>query len=420
MRRLARSAIFFGVLATATLRSFTPAWSYEPPCTQHATQPVPAPSGPPWAQSRFDPARLSTFADGSDVTVAVIDSGVDPAQPSLSGAVQPGADLLDAGGDGRLDCIGHGTAVASIIAARPVHGAPFQGLAPKATIVPLRVTEQLEGTPNGRTGTAAGLATAIHRAVDLHATVLNLSLAYYRDDQSVHDAIRYAEAHDVVVVAAVGNLATQGNPTPYPAAYDGVLGVGATDPTGHRVPTSQSGAYVDVTAPGVGITAAALPTGLTVGDGTSFATPFVAATAALIRQYRPTLTAGQVVNRIKATADPAPADPGSPEYGSGIVNPYRALTEQVSSGDPGTPSSPVPHSRPPHLSAAHGNTRATALGYAGAAIALAAVAVLTAAVWRRGRRRGWRPAANPAHGPPSPEAVERLEEERYRPWNVRR
>ena len=416
MRRLVRSAIFFGVLATATLRSFTPAWSYEPPCTQHATQPVPAPSGSPWAQSRFDPARLSAFADGSDVTVAVIDSGVDPAQPSLSGAVQPGADLLDPGGDGRLDCIGHGTAVASIIAARPVHGAPFQGLAPKATIVPLRVTEQLEGTPNGRTGTAAGLATAIHRAVDLHATVLNLSLAYYRDDQSVHDAIRYAEAHDVVVVAAVGNLATQGNPTPYPAAYDGVLGVGATDPTGHRVPTSQSGAYVDVTAPGAGITTAALPTGLTVQDGTSFAAPFVSATAALIRQYRPTLTAQQVVNRIKATADPVPADPGNPGYGSGGVNPYRALTEQVTAADAVTPHTSVPGPSPRRASTAHGSARAVALRYAVAAIGLAMFSLLFAAMWRRGRRREWRPAADSLRGSPPPAEAERLTAQRYRPF----
>lgn len=73
----------------------------------------------PWPQQRYDPARLAPLATGAGVTVAVVDSGVDRAHPHLVGRVLAGTDLLDSGGDGRRDCAGHGTGVASIIAAAP-------------------------------------------------------------------------------------------------------------------------------------------------------------------------------------------------------------------------------------------------------------------------------------------------------------
>ena len=91
---------------------------------------------------------------------------------------------------------------------------------------------------------------------------------------------------------------------------------------------SQVGAYVSVVAPGSGVVAAAPGHGLGRYDGTSFAAPFVAATAALIRQYHPGIRAPEVIARILATTDPAPGNRPSPAYGYGILNPYRAVTEQ--------------------------------------------------------------------------------------------
>src|SRR5262249_39071334 len=152
----------------------------------------------------YDAVRLAGIADGSGVTVAVIDSGVDAGHPQLAGVVLPGEDLLDRTGSGRRDCVGHGTAVASIIAGAPQGGIRL-GLAPGVRILPFRVSEQeiIDGHPTGNPGTATGLAKAIHDATDRGARVINLSLALSTDNHDVRTAVEYAQAHDVVLVAAV-------------------------------------------------------------------------------------------------------------------------------------------------------------------------------------------------------------------------
>ena len=351
----------------------------------------------PWAQQRYAPERLAGIADGTGVTIAVIDSGVDANHPQLAGAVLDGADRLDRGGSGRLDCLGHGTAVASIIAARPASGVGFVGLAPGARILPIRVSEQLviEGRANGRSGTASGLAAAIRYAVDHGATVLNLSIILNRDDAEVRDAVDYARQHDVVLVAAVGNGYGEGNPTPYPAAYDGVLGVGAVGPSGVRMPGSQVGSYVDLVAPGRQVTAAARVRGHDVYEGTSFATPFVAATAVLIRQQSPGLRAPDVVRRVVATVDPAPGGRYSGEYGYGVLNPYRAVTERLAHGPPPVAVPPLaPAGHDPAVAAASAHRAAQgrrALGIAAGTAVLAALVLFAALALPRGVRRRWRP-----------------------------
>ncbi|GAA4243465.1 hypothetical protein GCM10022255_002670 [Dactylosporangium darangshiense] len=374
-------------------------------CPGTVRRPPPAPSGTPWPQQWYDQSQLNALADGHGIVVAVIDSGVDARHPQLQGAVQPGPDQLD-GGNSVLDCVGHGTGVAGIIAARAVAGSPFRGLAPAATILALRVSEQTEaedGSLSGRRGTPAGLAAAIRDAVAHHAGVINLSLVTYRDDEIVRDAVRYAVDNDVVVIAAVGNGAEQGNKTPYPAAYDGVLGVGSVSPDTQRVTTSQIGPYVDLVAPGAQIVTTATPDGLQLVDGTSFATPFVSATAALLRQYRPDLSAAQVAAQLTATADGGHAGPG---YGAGVLNPYRALTEY-------TGASPRPAAQPlaqpaRASSAAHMAARNQTLLLAFAGLLTVAIGFLIAVVVPRGRRRGWRPGLRelPPSQPPTPDRTE--------------
>ncbi|MBO4207358.1 type VII secretion-associated serine protease mycosin [Micromonospora echinofusca] len=354
-------------------------------------------TGVPWPQTRYAPERLGTLATGAGVTVAVVDSGVDPRHPQLRGRVLDGVDLLDPGGDGTDDCAGHGTAVASIIAAGRRPDTSFTGLAPAARILPVRVSEQqvIEGRESGRTVRPEEFARAIRWAVDHGAQVLNLSVVLYADVPAVRSAIRYAVDRDVVVVAAAGNLHGDGDPRPYPAAYAGVIGVGAITADGGLADFSQVGPYVDVVAPGSDVIAAVPGRGHRRTAGTSYATPFVAATAALLRQYRPELTAGQVADRIAATADPARgAGPGS-GYGAGVLNPYRAVSETppgrpvtptVLSGD--DPAGPGLAAREVRRSAA----RDRALLVAGSVSAVVVLAVLLALVLPRGTRRGWRPA----------------------------
>ncbi|MER7439870.1 type VII secretion-associated serine protease mycosin [Micromonospora avicenniae] len=349
----------------------------------------------PWPQQRYVPERLAPLATGAGVTVAVVDSGVDREHHQLTGRVLDGTDLLDGGGDGTRDCAGHGTGVASLIAAAPRPGVAFRGLAPGARILPVRVSEQqvVEGRESGRTVGAGEFARAIRWAVDHGADVLNLSVVLYTDDPAVRAAIDYALSRDVVVVAAAGNLHEAGDPRPYPAAYDGVLGVGAIGADGSRAPFSQTGPYVDLVAPGSDVLTAAPGRGHHRAEGTSYAAPFVAATAALLREYQPRLSAAQVAERIVASADPAP-DGG---YGAGVLNPYRAVTETTGgpAGEPRPVAALADDRTDPARQAQQARrdfARDRALAVAGVLGVTAAVVALLAYLLPRGARRRWRPA----------------------------
>ncbi|MFJ6196557.1 type VII secretion-associated serine protease mycosin [Micromonospora sp. NPDC092111] len=393
---VALAAALLTALPAGIVSSVTPARA-APAC---ATPPAPARpvAAAPWPQRRYAPERLAPLATGTGVTVAVVDSGVDRRHPQLRGRVLDGADFLDPGGDGTHDCAGHGTGVASIIAAGETSGVAFRGLAPRARILPVRVSEQqvVDGRESGRTVSATGFAEAIRWAVDHDADVLNLSVVLYADDPAVRAAVDYAVRRDVVVVAAAGNLHDSGDPRPYPAAYDGVLGVGAVTAQGSRAPFSQTGPYVDLVAPGSDVLMAAPGQGHQRAEGTSYAAPFVAATAALVRQYRPELTAAQVARRIVGTADPAPGgDRGG--YGAGVLNPYRAVVETGAGPVPAArPVAALPADRPDPAVLAQRHRRAAArdraLLVATVTGAVAAVAVLLAVVLPCGARRRWHPA----------------------------
>jgi membrane-anchored mycosin MYCP len=321
-------------------------------CGATAT-PAPAISDPaavPWAIAASGVDGLAGVADGAGQTVAVIDSGVSPLT-AFGHRVLHGHDLLGST-DGRTDCVGHGTAVASIIAAAPAHGIGFRGLAPAAKILPVRVTEaELVGNEaSGDATTAAGLGDAITWAVDHGADVLNISVVVGTDDRTLRTAIARAIDKGVVVVASVGNShgASGPDPTPYPADYPGVIGVGSIDSTGERSSTSEVGDFLDVVAPGGGVTADRVPSGLGAFDGTSFAVPYVAATAALIRQEFPGFGPDQVAARIFATTDRPPIDASAADYGHGIVDPYRAVAGALPGTDV-TASRPPFTTSPPHI-----------------------------------------------------------------------
>jgi type VII secretion-associated serine protease mycosin len=361
-----------------------------------STDEPPKPLKPvPWPQQRYAPDRLAPLATGKKVTVAVIDSGVDKTHPQMRGKVLPGRDYLDPGLNGSRDCARHGTGVASIIVASPVDGVGFRGLAPDARILPVRVSEQkqVDGKEQGRTVGVATFAASIRWAVDQGADVINLSVVYYQDSPALRSAIEYAVAHDVVVVAAAGNKNEDGNPRPYPASYDGVIGVGSVNEDGTVSPFSQRGDWVDVVAPGAAVTVAVPERGHVIDNGTSYATPFVSATAALIRQYWPDLTAQQVAERIKATADPAAGDANA--VGAGVLNPYRAVTDTAAPArQPAAGGLPAPQEDPAAVARAERRSVAQerALWVAGLAGTVAGVALLLAVVVPRGMRRGWRPA----------------------------
>lgn len=388
--------------APATRAAAAPGCGATPAPTVGApTAPV---DGTPWPQLRYEPQRLAGIADGDGVVVAVLDSGVDAVAARLAGRVLPGTDELD-GGDGRLDCVGHGTAVASIIGAEPGTGADaaFAGLAPGALILPVRVTEREDvgDGATGRAGTVPQLAIAIRWAVGHGAKVLNLSLVVYQDAPVLREAIADAVRHDVVVVAAVGNGHRSGpdatvdgpsggsDATPYPAAYPGVIGVGSIGADGQRSATSPVGPFVDIVAPGSAVPALARDGQLAAFDGSSFAAPFVSATVALIRQERPDLHADQIMSRLFDSADPSPDGPGSPGYGVGILNPYRAVTEDWPTNGVAASVTPLRVGARPGAAADDAGARAVGLAAAGAGMTL--LFLIGTMVLPRGARRRWRP-----------------------------
>ncbi|GAB3406588.1 type VII secretion-associated serine protease mycosin [Flindersiella endophytica] len=350
----------------------------------------------PWAQTWLTPERAWPVSTGRGVTVAVIDSGVDADHPQLRqpGAVLPGKDLLTPGDvRANFDCVSHGTAVASIIAARAANGIGFRGMAPDARILPIRVSERDASEQQGAAVNAAVFAEAIRDAADAGAKVINISLALYVDLKPVRLAVEYAQSRDALIVAAAGNAHNdqRSDPITYPAAYPGVLGVGAIVIDGSRLQSSQVGSYVDISAPGGGVLAATRQRGHRYYDGTSFAAGFVSGAAALVWAANPHLSADEVSRRLLATATPAPGL--ASQYGAGVVNPYRAVQDALgTSKSVALPTvAPVPvDTQAERQAAAWQDAGRLARRIAVGAAVGAVVLLVAAAILPIGRRRRWR------------------------------
>ncbi|TDV47164.1 type VII secretion-associated serine protease mycosin [Actinophytocola oryzae] len=323
----------------------------------------------PWGQDmlRFD--EIAKFgATGAGQKVAVIDTGVTPHE-FFGGRISGGGDYVVAGGDGLEDCDGHGTEVAGIIAAKPTDpGIGFRGIAPDAEIISIRQSSgnyEFRDEATNQTfkaGNLSTLAKAIVRAANSGAGVINMSVDSCRPtsagaisppEQQVQRALEYAvDEKNVVVVASAGNLPEgdckeQNSPDPKnptwlvipPWFSDYVLSVAAVQRDGQVAEFSINGPWVSVAAPGTEIISLdPASTGLanqSVDEkgnaqpiqGTSFAAPYVAGLAALVRQKYPELNARQVMERIKSTAAHPAANGGHDNLvGYGMINPIAALT----------------------------------------------------------------------------------------------
>lgn len=378
---LPASRVAAALLLGAALIS--PAWPAQAaPTTCNVKVGGPEPGDVPWAQKRLGFDRAWTVTQGADVTVAVIDSGVNTEQSQLRLIhYVPGVNvILGAASTDTRDCVGHGTAVAGIIAAPQVRTIAFTGVAPQASIMPIKVTDQNQGIA------PQAIADAIDAAIAAHVGVINISIATNADVSSLRQAIDRAEAHDVVVVAAASDDGANANQTAYPAAYPTVLAVAASDRQDGVANFSGTGRYIDLAAPGAQVETPAPKSGYLPQDGTSFAAPYVSGAAALVRAAHPRLTAAQVRARLEATADPPPGlTVPSPQYGYGIVNPYLAVTA-VRDDSAAAPAQAKPQAiaPPPPLVKPDRHLQHLALAVGIALLGLAILAWLGAAVVRRG------------------------------------
>ncbi|WP_409062822.1 type VII secretion-associated serine protease mycosin [Streptomyces sp. SYP-A7185] len=361
-------------------------------------------AGRPWSLQRVLLDELWRQSTGKDVRVAVIDTGVDIKNPQLKSAVDvsKGRNLLpknlkDENGDkiergkenGTTDSVGHGTRVAGIIAARPTKGTGFVGLAPDATLIPI---QQNDAEGHGDTKT---LARAIDHAVAAGADIINISqdtANAVEPAPMLKQAVDRALTRGKVIVASAGNDGLGGNVKPtYPASYEGVLAVAASDRNNERAAFSQSGKFVGVAAPGVDMISTVPLGGHCSDNGTSFSAPYVAGVAALIKSKHPDWTPRQITAQIKQTAERSVAGHDR-LVGWGVVDPVRALTEDDHPIETPRAEEGITHAKAPtpaelHLgeTAEERTTRIATYVTVGAAVLVAGLGGAGVAVrdWRR-------------------------------------
>ena len=272
-----------------------------------------------WALDRTSFESAWSVSRGRGVTVAVVDSGVAMKHQELRGSVLPGEDYVRPSDDGRIDPDGHGTHVAGIIAAHINNGVGIDGAAPGVRILPVRV---LDATGSG---IASNVAKGIIWAADHGARVINLSLGGDRSE-GLQQAIRYANRKQAVVVAAGGNNGQAGNAPMYPAAFPEAIAVASVNRDLSHSDFGNTGSYLDIAAPGAGIVSAwgTSPTAYADASGTSMATAYASAEAALIIAIAPRLSPARVKRIMQSTA--THLGPNS-VFGHGLVNPALALVK---------------------------------------------------------------------------------------------
>ncbi|WP_234017537.1 S8 family serine peptidase [Streptomyces sp. FxanaC1] len=293
-----------------------------------------------WPLEAFGAEQLWKEATGKGVKVAVLDTGFRVTHQDLKGQFLPGPDFgketekerakaLESGENTR----DHGTAMSSIIAGHG-HGpgglAGVKGLAPDAKILPVPEYKN------------SGQAT--RWAADHGADVINMS---YVEDKTMDtcDSINYAVSKGVVVVASVGNEAVSDRQ--YPVGCPGVIGVGAVDEYGESADFNNYNSDTDLLAPGVKIPSATAKndSDYQTREGSSQATAYVSAAAALLKERFPDLTPGQIANRLVKTAGLAQAEKDKhlklPDvhYGYGYIQPGPALRKDI---PPGPKEGPLP------------------------------------------------------------------------------
>jgi beta propeller repeat protein len=325
-----------------------------------------------WAHQRTSmESAWNTQRGNSNVVIAVIDSGVDYAHEDLSANIwhdasgAPGRDFVDldtakwiddgfslitgedyVGVDAEpMDFGGHGTHCAGIAAATTNNARGVASVAHRSRVMPVRAGFSITHPWYGEVGVLddATIVPALHYAADNGAKVISMSFGSQADSAAIHDAVRYAYSAGALLVAAAGNSNTSARF--YPAAYDEVVAVAATNRDNARSSYSNFGVWVDIAAPGgeknadnqfspdVSILSTVPkmggfltdPSGYASAAGTSMAAPYAAGVAALLAAQYPSAQRDELRGRLIATTDAVVGDTGS-QVGSGRVNAQRALT----------------------------------------------------------------------------------------------
>ena len=259
---------------------------------------------------------------GNEIRVAVIDSGI------FKGAfsekyIEEGYDMMT-GSDDTTDNIGHGTFVSSIICGKGAENFA-KGISPKVKLIPIKCFDSSYST------NVDMVADAIDYAVNVYdCDVINMSFGLSGNSSYLKEKIDDALSKGVILVAAVGNNGNSG--IRYPAAYDGVIGVGAVDENSAHCTFSQYNTSVDVVAPGSGLYGYAID-GYKNNSGTSFSAPHVTAAAAIAKSAKYDITPDEFESLIQETSLDLGSDGYDVYYGYGLLDIEKISLELINSYD---------------------------------------------------------------------------------------
>ena len=301
-----------------------------------------------WVLNMLDAQDAWKVTQGAGVTVAVIDSGVNPGVSDLADSVITGPDYTRVGTPPSNPHWGvHGTWMASLIAGHghAGGGSGILGLAPRAKVLSIRVITDLgdpgysryQHEPTARV--QRSLARAIRYAVTHRVSVISMSVGYGEPSRPVRSALQDAYNHNVVVLASAGNSgrsAASHAPYSFPADYPGVISVAAVNQAGRTANFSSDNLSVQLAAPGVDVPAQGRNGAYWLVSGTSPACALTAGVAALIKAVYPRLPAPLVALALTTSTKDAPPGGYNQDVGFGTVDAAAALAaaRRLSAGSP--------------------------------------------------------------------------------------
>lgn len=259
-----------------------------------------------------------------NVTIAVLDTGLNPQHIEFGTPVTAGYNFLDNTTNYRDDH-GHGTHTAGIIAAQMNNSIGTVGICPLCSLIVVKVLNQ------NNYGTWSSVSKGIVYAVDNGADIINLSLGSDESSRSIERAVAYAHENDVLIIAAAGNERSSADF--YPSAFANVIGVSATDDYDEHWVLSNYGDNIDLSAPGYMIYSTggeehfADSGAFSYMTGTSMAAPHVAGIAGLLLSQDANRTSAEIAEILFNTSDDLGEEGWDPQFGHGRVNAAQALAD---------------------------------------------------------------------------------------------
>lgn len=281
--------------------------------------------GSQWHVAKVGTALAWDTTQGTGVTIAILDSGVDATHPDLAANMVAGYNLYNNNTDAR-DVCGHGTAVAGTAAASMNNGAGVAGIAGRAKIMPLRVA-YFDTSKNGCYAYYSTIANGLTYAADHGARVANVSFGGVAASAAIQSAAQYMKNKGGLVFVSAGNSGINENFTPTAT----MIAVSATDANDVKTSWSSFGSFTALSAPGAGIWTTSKGGIYQAWNGTSFSSPLAAGVAALMMSANAALGSAQIESMLFSTAVDLGSIGRDPYYGYGRVNAAAGVKAAVAS-----------------------------------------------------------------------------------------